>query len=275
MGLVMINTEQLKDSVDIIDIIDGYIGLKKLGKNYGACCPFHGEKTPSFTVSPDKQFYHCFGCGANGDVIGFIQEYTGCDFKEAVTSIDSNAFIDNVSRRVTAPVRKLRLPLGHKGFTAEATEILSKCQSGKGKYFTDKYQVVPLTDLNGLLVSLAMIEGRGFDVRYLNKKIVYGSCLVLGELTGKVIIMRDYFQAIKTYHRISVTGACVICVFEILNIRQIVWQLNQRKIKYQLFCDNTDDLYEADYLNIDKVLYENLGVSVDVENKLNAMLTDF
>jgi len=187
----MINIDQLKDSVDIIDIIDGYIGLKKLGKNYGACCPFHGEKTPSFTVSPDKQFYHCFGCGAHGDVIGFIQEYTGCDFKEAVQSIDSNAFIDNISRKVSAPIRKLRLPLGHKGFTDEANEILSKCKSGKGKHFTEQYQVIPLTDLNGLLVTLAMIEGRGFDIRYLKKEFVYGSCLIFGDPTRKVIVVRE------------------------------------------------------------------------------------
>lgn len=265
----MIDIEQLKDSVDIVDIINGYIGLKKLGKNYGACCPFHGEKTPSFTVSPDKQFYHCFGCGAHGDVIGFIQEYTGCDFKEAVQSIDSNAFIDNISRKVSAPVRKLRLPLGQQGFTDEAKETLDKCISGKGKYFTEQYQVVPLTDLNGLLVSLAMIEGYGFDVRYMNKQFIYGSCLVLGQLTGNVIVVRDYFQALRIYRQISVTGACVVCVFELLNIRQIVWQLNQKKIKFQLFCENNNDLYEADYLHISKVLYENLGVTVNVDNKLN------
>lgn len=269
----MINIEQIKDSVNIVDIIDGYIGLKKQGKNYSACCPFHGEKTPSFTVAEDKQFYHCFGCGANGDVIKFIKEYTGCDFKEAVQSIDSNAFIDNISRKVSAPVRKLRLPLSQKSFTDEANKILANCISGKGKYFSGQYQVVPLTDLNGLLVSLAMIEGPGFDIRYLNKKFIYGSCLVLGDIKDKVIVVRDYFQAIKIYHRIAVTGACVVCVFETLNIRQIVWQLNQKKITFQLFCENTDDLHEADHLHIENVLYEILGVTVDVKNKLNTILT--
>jgi len=268
----MINIDQLKDSVDIIDIIEGYIGLKKQGKNYAACCPFHGEKTPSFTVSQDKQFYHCFGCVAHGDVIDFIMEYTGCDFKEAVKSIDSNAFIDNVSRKVSSPVRKLHLPLGKKGFTNESVDVLNKCEFVTNAYFTEKYQVIPLTDLNGLLVSLAMIEGRGFDIRYMNKEFIYGSCLVLGQLTGKVIIIRDYFQAIKIYHRIAITGACVVCVFELLNIRQIVWQLNQKKIKFQLFCENSDDLHEADHLHLANVLYKNTGISVGVENKLNAIV---
>ncbi|HEC13184.1 MAG TPA: DNA primase [Acidiferrobacteraceae bacterium] len=76
---------------DIVDIIDAVIPLKKMGKNYGACCPFHEEKTPSFTVSPDKQFYHCFGCGAHGTAIGFLMEYEHMDFLEAVADLASRA----------------------------------------------------------------------------------------------------------------------------------------------------------------------------------------
>ncbi|HQO29019.1 MAG TPA: CHC2 zinc finger domain-containing protein, partial [Accumulibacter sp.] len=63
----------LLQRIDIVDLIDAHVPLKKAGANFVACCPFHAEKTPSFTVSFDKQFYHCFGCGAGGDVIAFIQ----------------------------------------------------------------------------------------------------------------------------------------------------------------------------------------------------------
>ena len=63
--------------VDIVEVIDRYVPLKKAGANYRACCPFHSEKSPSFTVSPTKQFYHCFGCGAHGTAIGFLMEYGG------------------------------------------------------------------------------------------------------------------------------------------------------------------------------------------------------
>lgn len=72
---------------DIVELIDQRVSLKKAGKNYHACCPFHGEKTPSFTVAPDKQFYHCFGCGAHGNALGFIMEFDKLEFVEAVEEL--------------------------------------------------------------------------------------------------------------------------------------------------------------------------------------------
>ena len=79
----------LLNRVDIVDVIERHVPLKKAGANYIACCPFHGEKTPSFTVSPTKQFYHCFGCGAHGSAVGFMMEYIGMDFVEAINDLAS------------------------------------------------------------------------------------------------------------------------------------------------------------------------------------------
>ena len=79
--------DELLARVDIVDVIDARVPLKKAGKNLHACCPFHNEKTPSFTVSPDKQFYHCFGCGAHGTAIGFLMEYEQLSFPEAVQEL--------------------------------------------------------------------------------------------------------------------------------------------------------------------------------------------
>ena len=79
--------DQLLFRVDIVDVVDRYVPLKKAGQNYMACCPFHKEKSPSFTVSPSKQFYHCFGCGAHGSAIGFVMEYQGLNFVEAVKNL--------------------------------------------------------------------------------------------------------------------------------------------------------------------------------------------
>lgn len=81
--------QELLARIDIVDLISSYVDLKKAGRNYTGLCPFHGEKTPSFSVSSDKQFYHCFGCGVSGDAIKFIQEYRHFDFVEAVENLAS------------------------------------------------------------------------------------------------------------------------------------------------------------------------------------------
>ena len=81
----------LLNRVDIVDIIQRHLQLKKAGANYSACCPFHNEKSPSFTVSPSKQFYHCFGCGAHGDAIGFLMEYSGLGYIEAIKELAAGA----------------------------------------------------------------------------------------------------------------------------------------------------------------------------------------
>ncbi len=79
--------DELITRIDIVELIDSYVPLTKKGKEYMACCPFHDEKTPSFTVSPDKQFYHCFGCGVHGTALGFLMEYEHIDFIEAVETL--------------------------------------------------------------------------------------------------------------------------------------------------------------------------------------------
>ena len=79
--------QELLYRVDLVNLIDGYLPLKKSGANFAACCPFHSEKSPSFTVSPSKQFYHCFGCGAHGTAIGFLMEYSGLGFVDAIREL--------------------------------------------------------------------------------------------------------------------------------------------------------------------------------------------
>ncbi len=86
--------ETLLSRVDIVEVIDRYVPLKKAGANYVACCPFHSEKTPSFSVSPTKQFYHCFGCGAHGTAIGFLIEHSGKTFPDAVEELARDAGLE-------------------------------------------------------------------------------------------------------------------------------------------------------------------------------------
>ena len=86
--------DDLVNRVDIVDVVNARVQLKKAGREYKACCPFHNEKTPSFHVIPDKQFYHCFGCGANGTVISFLMEYDHLSFVEAIEELAREAGVE-------------------------------------------------------------------------------------------------------------------------------------------------------------------------------------
>jgi DNA primase len=92
----------LLNRLDIVDVIERYVPLKKAGANYIACCPFHNEKSPSFTVSQSKQFYHCFGCGAHGTAIGFVMENSGLGFVDAVEELARSAGV-TVPREAPMP----------------------------------------------------------------------------------------------------------------------------------------------------------------------------
>lgn len=99
--------DDLLDRLDIVDVVDSRVKLKKSGKNYSACCPFHDEKTPSFTVSPDKQFFYCFGCGASGNALGFVMDYERLSFPEAVESLARLAGLE-VPREVQTEAQQQR-----------------------------------------------------------------------------------------------------------------------------------------------------------------------
>lgn len=108
--------DDLLGRVDIVDVIGSRLSLKKTGKNYSACCPFHKEKTPSFSVAPDKQFYHCFGCGVSGNALRFLMEYEHLDFPQAVEELARSVGLDvpheeSVSSRYATPKPPSESPL--------------------------------------------------------------------------------------------------------------------------------------------------------------------
>jgi len=96
--------ENLKSHLDIVDIVSQFVELKKTGANFKACCPFHGEETPSFVVSPAKQIYHCFGCGAGGDSIKFVMEHEKLNYPEALEKLAS---MTNVSLEYDSNHKKI------------------------------------------------------------------------------------------------------------------------------------------------------------------------
>lgn len=98
--------DQLLDRTDIVEVVDASVKLKKAGRNYTACCPFHQEKSPSFTVSPDKQFYYCFGCGAGGNALGFLMAHERLSFPEAVERLAHRAGMEVPHERLSPEEEK-------------------------------------------------------------------------------------------------------------------------------------------------------------------------
>ena len=111
--------DELLARVDIVSVIDARVPLKKAGHEYKACCPFHNEKTPSFYVSPSKQFYHCFGCGAHGTAVGFLMEYERLEFPDAIEDLARDLGLEVPHEQGSAPHASLE-PLD------ELRELLDK-----------------------------------------------------------------------------------------------------------------------------------------------------
>jgi DNA primase len=99
----MSTVDQIKEKLDIIEVTSQYIKLQKAGSTWKARCPFHGEKTPSFVVSPTRQSYHCFGCGEHGDMFTFVQKMEGTDFKGALKTLAEKAGVELVFERSSGP----------------------------------------------------------------------------------------------------------------------------------------------------------------------------
>lgn len=123
--------DQLIARVDIVEVIGTRVPLRKAGKEFKACCPFHDEKTPSFNVVPDKQFYHCFGCGAHGTALGFLMEYDHLNFVEAVEELAARAGLE-------VPREESATPAAHKPSQDQYT-LLEQA----GEYFRQQLRATP------------------------------------------------------------------------------------------------------------------------------------
>ncbi len=136
--------QDLLNRVDIVDVIERYVPLKKAGANYAACCPFHNEKSPSFTVSQSKQFYHCFGCGAHGTAIGFVMEFAGLGYVDA---------IEELARNVGLEVPHERNSSGE--FTQKIAPDLYDVMQTATRYYREQLKVTPR--------AIDYLKGRGLN----------------------------------------------------------------------------------------------------------------
>ena len=143
---------------DIVDLIDRKVPLKKAGKNYSACCPFHSEKSPSFTVSRDKQFYHCFGCGAHGNAIDFVMEYDRLDFIDAIEDLAGQLGLDVPREQGNGPKRD-------EGLSRDLYQLMEEANNyyrQQLRQHNDKQKVIDYLAMRGLSDDVVEHFGIGF-----------------------------------------------------------------------------------------------------------------
>lgn len=139
--------EEVRARNDVVDVIGGYIHLQKKGSNYFGLCPFHNEKSPSFSVSPQKQMYYCFGCGKGGNVITFVMDYENESFQEAVASLAERAGIELPQEEESEESRR----------QADYRSILFAIQKEAARYFY--HQLMSENGKRGYLY----LRGRGLS----------------------------------------------------------------------------------------------------------------
>jgi phage/plasmid primase-like uncharacterized protein len=198
---------------DILGVINRYVTLKKTGKNWSACCPFHKEKSPSFTVNEDKGMFWCFGCGAGGDAVKFVMEHDGLSFPAAIEAINGN-----LSPSITPEMVRKRATQDHTAKPSDHTEnpeqaktLLAKCtesethmhllRNNTASYDTVKILkdslIVDLYNQGGELINLAAIQADG-SIKYSAGGISYGAVATIepvGAHDGTVILTMDYAEA--------------------------------------------------------------------------------
>ena len=164
--------QELLARVDIVDVVERYLTLKKAGANYQACCPFHSEKTPSFTVSPSKQFYHCFGCGAHGSAISFVMQYAGLGFVDAV---------EDLAGQLGMPVpQEAHLQTQHKVRQAPLTERMARAT----RFYKEQLKASP--------TAIAYLKSRGLTGEIAAR---YGIGYAPDEWQGLQRVFDDYNHA--------------------------------------------------------------------------------
>jgi len=233
---------------DIIGVIGGYVELKRGGKNHHACCPFHKEKSPSFTVNEKKGFFYCFGCGAGGNAIDFVMQYDGLDFRKAVLSINgeigSSVTPEMVRQRKTIRA-EIAKPSDHKQDQEGAERIIERCSladqhpylarnntAHEGRLIVMKSSlIVPLHCDSGSAVNLAAISADG-EIRYSAGGISYGATAIIpprheNVFDGRTVLTIDYAESWRLWW--SKKGQIrILCAMSFENARWLAYKQPER-----------------------------------------------
>jgi hypothetical protein len=240
--------------LDIVSVISGYVDLKRSGKEYSACCPFHKEKSPSFSVSEDKGFFYCFGCGAGGSAIDFVMLYDNVDFPRAVRSINGDSpstMTPEVVKQRTA-ARKAPPPPFHVEDAAKSADILSRCATeATHQYFKSNATapmddcltlqgklIVPLTSHAGEIINLASLGGS--RIAYAAGGQSYGATARIPSQSGeskRIILCLDYADGWRLWWKLR--GQCEIrCA---IGAENFAWMVGRAREQFTAIACQSDE----------------------------------
>lgn len=208
-------------NANIVEVIRQHVPIKKTGKNWSACCPFHKENSPSFTVSEEKQMFYCFGCGAGGDAVDFLVKHLGVTFRQAVESINGGLSLESPDRHVRpAAPRAITCTLpGHAEDREKTARVLHNCDAAYQHAYLLRNNTAPepgcliskgkllvlLVNNIGEKVNMAAIAADG-SMTYAAGKPSFGSTAIIEPANyhdGLTIICADYAHAWRLWWRRS------------------------------------------------------------------------
>lgn len=246
---------------DIVGVISRYVPLKKTGKNWSACCPFHKERSASFTVNAEKGMYYCFGCGAGGDAVGFVVAHTGASFRDAVETINGSLTLERSEGWIQAQSapRAIQCSLpGHAEDREKTAKVIHEADAAwqhpyllrnntapePGCLVRRGHLLVPLINNIGEKVNLAAISADG-AISYAAGKPSFGSAAILhpqpaDQHDGKIILCTDYAHAWRIWWA-QKGQSKVLCAMEPDNLS---WMLANCK---SMFTHVGCDVSEADW----------------------------
>ncbi len=210
--------QELLARVDVVEVVGRHVQLKKGGANFMGLCPFHAEKSPSFTVSPTKQFYHCFGCGKHGDAIGFLMEHSGLSFIEAVKDLAQGVGLQ-VPEDDRSPQEREQAAQA-RARQATLTDVLEKATQAYRKHLRDSPQAVAYLKGRGLSGEVARTFGLGYAPDgwrslasvfpdYQDPLLVESGLVILQNETGAEEKRYDRFRDRIMFPIRNVKGECI------------------------------------------------------------------
>ncbi len=210
--------QELLSRADLVEIVGRYVQLKKGGANFTGLCPFHSEKSPSFSVSPTKQFYHCFGCGKNGNAISFLMEHAGMTFVEAVTDL-AQQFGMQVPEADASPQDRARA-VEQRDKRSSLSEMLEKAVEAYKKHLKDSPRAVDYLKGRGLSGDIARQFGLGYAPpgwrslasvfpKYDDPLLVECGLVILSEDSGENEKRYDRFRDRIMFPIRNVKGECI------------------------------------------------------------------